>query len=63
MSNCSDVLIIGGGVIGCATAYYLAQKGVSVTVLEKAQIGEGVPAETAVAFVSRVAIPGNCRWP
>lgn len=41
MSNCSDVLIIGGGVIGCATAYYLAQKGVSVTVLEKAQIGEG----------------------
>lgn len=41
MNNNSDVLIIGGGVIGCATAYYLAKKGVNVTVLEKAQIGEG----------------------
>lgn len=41
MNNCSDVLIIGGGVIGCAAAYYLAKKGVSVTVLEKKQIGEG----------------------
>jgi sarcosine oxidase subunit beta len=34
-------LIVGGGVIGCAAAYYLRKKGVSVTVLEKKQIGEG----------------------
>lgn len=31
----SDVLIIGGGIQGCATAYNLARQGVSVTVLEK----------------------------
>ncbi|MCW8884796.1 MAG: FAD-binding oxidoreductase [Motiliproteus sp.] len=31
----SDVLIIGGGIQGCATAYQLALRGVSVTVLEK----------------------------
>ena len=31
--NVSDVLIIGGGIIGCATAYYLAKRGFSVTVL------------------------------
>ncbi|WP_027857143.1 NAD(P)/FAD-dependent oxidoreductase [Marinobacterium jannaschii] len=31
----SDVLIIGGGIQGCATAYQLAKAGVSVTVLEK----------------------------
>lgn len=37
----SDVLIVGGGVIGCATAYYLSKKGVKVTVIEKVQIGEG----------------------
>lgn len=41
MTNTSEVIIIGGGIIGCATAYYLAKRGVSVIVLEKSQIGEG----------------------
>ena len=37
-----DVVIIGGGVIGCATAYNLAKKGRSVTVLDREpNIGEG----------------------
>ncbi len=31
----SDVLIIGGGIQGCATAYHLSRKGVSVIVVEK----------------------------
>lgn len=31
----TDVVIIGGGIVGCATAYYLAQKGIQVVVLEK----------------------------
>lgn len=30
-----DVVIIGGGIIGCASAYYLAQKGLKVLILEK----------------------------
>ena len=34
-----DVLIVGGGVIGCSIAYYLACEGVRVTVLEKGEIG------------------------
>ena len=25
MSNCADVVVVGGGIIGCATAYYLAK--------------------------------------
>lgn len=38
----SDVIIIGGGIIGCATAYYLAKNNVSVTVLEASDyIGNG----------------------
>ena len=35
MSNNAEIIIIGGGIIGCATAYYLAKKGVKdVIVLE-----------------------------
>lgn len=42
MNNCSEVVIIGGGIIGNAAAYYLAKKGCSVTVLDKGDsIGDG----------------------
>lgn len=42
MDNCAQVIIIGGGIIGNAAAYYLAKEGVRVTVLEKsAHIGNG----------------------
>jgi sarcosine oxidase subunit beta len=30
-----DVVIIGGGIVGCAAAYYLAKQGIKATVLEK----------------------------
>ncbi len=35
----ADVVIIGGGIIGCATAYYLAKRGVSVVVVDKGALG------------------------
>lgn len=42
MSNCADVVVIGGGIIGCATAYYLAKLGSKVIVLEGSDnIGNG----------------------
>ena len=37
----ADVIIIGGGIMGCATAYRLALRGVDVLVLEKKEIGNG----------------------
>lgn len=37
----ADVIIVGGGVIGCATAYYLSKAGVKTLVLEKEEIGVG----------------------
>ena len=43
MKKTADVIIIGGGVVGCAAAYYLAKKGVKdVVVLEASKsIGHG----------------------
>lgn len=34
-----DVVVIGGGIIGCATAWTLAKRGVSVVLCEKGRIG------------------------
>ncbi len=35
----ADVVVIGGGIIGVFTAYYLARRGMSVAVVEKGRIG------------------------
>ena len=40
-ADASDVVIIGGGLTGCAAAYAFAAAGVKVTLLEAAQIGRG----------------------
>lgn len=37
----TDVAVIGGGVIGCSVAYYLAKAGARVAVLERAVVGAG----------------------
>jgi len=37
----SDVLIIGGGVVGLSCAYELARRGVGVTVIDKGEMGYG----------------------
>lgn len=42
-----DVAIIGGGLIGCATASYLAKAGASVVLLERGQINQGASGQNA----------------
>ena len=36
-----DVVIIGGGVIGVASAYYLAREGVDVVLVERNEVASG----------------------
>ncbi|GGP07789.1 NAD(P)/FAD-dependent oxidoreductase [Oceanobacillus neutriphilus] len=47
MKSKTDVLIIGGGLVGCATAYYLAKKGVPVTLVEKGQLNRQASGQNA----------------
>jgi len=35
----AEVVVIGGGIIGCSTALFLARKGIPVVVCEKGQVG------------------------
>ena len=39
MSASTEVIVLGAGVAGCATAYFLARDGVHVTVIEREAIG------------------------
>jgi glycine/D-amino acid oxidase-like deaminating enzyme len=39
MPESSEVVVVGGGVAGCATAYYLSRAGVKVTLIEREGIG------------------------
>ena len=39
LDSSTDVVIIGGGIIGCAIAYNLALRGVAVTLVDKGPIG------------------------
>ena len=36
----ADAVVIGAGIAGCATAYYLSKKGLNVVVVEKGEVGD-----------------------
>lgn len=61
-----DVVIVGGGIIGCACAYELARRGVSVALLERSELAAGAsgrnqglyttPLDPALAQMARVSL-------
>ena len=57
MAEESDVLVIGGGAVGVCTAYYLAQKGCRVTLIEKGEICSGCSYGNACMIVPSHAMP------
>ena len=47
MNKYSDVVIIGGGAIGCSVAYELSKRSVKCTVFEKEKLASGASGATA----------------
>ena len=47
-----DVIVIGAGIAGCSSAYFLKEKGLSVLVLDRAGIAQKGGSAAAGAFVS-----------
>ncbi len=47
MPTYTDVVIVGGGVIGCSIAYQLAKHGTRAIVLERSRSGSGASGATA----------------
>ncbi len=52
-----DVVIVGGGVIGCAIAYYLAHGGARVTLVERSQLAAGASGVAAGMLAPQVEAP------
>jgi glycine oxidase len=53
---------VGGGAIGCATAYFLARSGASVTLLERSELG-GEASGAAAGMLAALSDEGGDRGP
>ena len=63
MADTADVVVVGAGIIGCATAYYLAREGAKVRMLDMDAIGSGASAH-ATGFLSLLGteFPPGAPW-
>lgn len=52
----TDVVVVGGGLIGCALAYYLARDGIEVTLLERGELNREASGTNAGSFHLQIAI-------
>lgn len=57
MTRSADILIIGGGVVGVCSAYYLAEQGARVTLVEQGEIAAGSSYGNAGLIVPSHSLP------
>jgi sarcosine oxidase subunit beta len=57
----ADVVIVGGGVMGCSLAYHLARRKVDVLLLERSQLGSGSTARNAGGVRQQFSSEVNVR--
>ena len=62
MDRTADVVIIGGGVIGCSIAYHLVRRGVrDVVVVEKNFLASGATGKSSACVRQHYSTPETCR--
>ncbi|MEP6639527.1 MAG: FAD-binding oxidoreductase [Chloroflexota bacterium] len=54
----SNVIVVGGGIVGCATAYFCAREGMTVTLLEQKTVGYGASGRNPGWIWSHCRTPG-----
>ena len=52
----TDVLVVGGGLAGCALAYYLARSGIEVVLVERGELNREASGTNAGSFHFQIAI-------
>ncbi|CAN5575231.1 FAD-binding oxidoreductase [soil metagenome] len=62
VNSTADIVIIGAGIMGCAIAYALAEKGAkNIVVLERDQIGRGATADAAGGIRQQFSTETNVK--
>lgn len=59
----SDVIVIGGGVVGASAAYHLAREGASVTLIDRADQGQATAAGAGICSPSNVLAAPAAYYP
>ena len=63
VSKNPEILVVGGGIVGCAIAFELGRRGVRVQVIESRGVGQGATQASAGILAPFIeATPGSALW-